>query len=293
MAQAPSPASRRVPTGAPRLQIPDDGLPGASIELEYELVGNGPALVWLHGLSGSLAESRLLCAELAKSHTVLSYSTRGHGWSDPVLERSRYRYAVIAADLEHVLRAIAIEHPAFERPIIAGGSHGANTAMRHAIDFPGRGAGLILLAPGANALRRPRRPQWWLVRGQLALADLRSGEDGLIRAITGQDVDDPGHDVEAVAAARTHDFASLRAAMRHVADQCVVSRAELASLQLPVVVAGWARDPLIHPIAVARDIAATIPGAQFHEMPRPHGLQAREQARIAAQLIESWAVNLL
>lgn len=282
----------RPATGAARVAIADSSRPGTQIELEHEVIGSGPPLVWLHGLSGSLAESRLLAQGLSERFTVLTYSTRGHGWSDPVLERDRYTYEVIAHDLERMLETVAREHPAFEHPIIAGGSHGANTAMRHAALFPGRARGLVLVAPGANALRRPKRPQWWLVRGSLSLAARRGGDDGVIKAITGQDVNDPAHDTIAVEAARTHDFTSLKAAMRYIADQQVVTREQLAAISVPTVVGAWPKDPLIHPIAVAQEIAATIPGAVFHEMPRPHGLPAEEFARVGAELIGNWAVNL-
>ncbi|MCW2544538.1 MAG: 3-oxoadipate enol-lactone hydrolase, partial [Frankiales bacterium] len=59
------------------------------VELDYEVRGEGPPLVWLHGLSGSLDESRPLCERLAKDFTVLWYSSRGHGRSSPVHEKDR------------------------------------------------------------------------------------------------------------------------------------------------------------------------------------------------------------
>ncbi len=236
------------------------------VELEYDVCGDGPELVWLHGLSGSLAESRPLVQALSQEFRVLSYSTRGHGRSTPVHERERYRYDVIADDLERML-----DHVGFARPLVAGGSHGANTALRHAVEHPGRTRGLLLVAPGANALARPRRPHWWLIRGHVRLAALR-GEPHVVKAITGHDPRDIGLDETAlakVAAARTHDLASLLSAMRLIPDQRAVDPARLPAVDVPATVAAWDKDPLIHPIAVARRVAEVLPTADFVEIRKP------------------------
>ena len=280
-------ATVSIPDGHRTARIADSARPGQSIELEYEVVGDGPPLVWLHGLSGSVQESRPLCTLLADRFTVLSYSTRGHGRSTPIHDRDRYTYDVIAADLDAML-----DHVAFDRPVIAGGSHGANTVLKHETLFPGRASGLLLVAPGANALRRPKRPHWWLIRSQLLLAQRRGGTDGIVKAITGQDVFDADHDEVAVAAARTHDMTSLMAAMRFIADQKVVDVADLSRFTTPSIVAAWNHDPLIHPIAVAHQIAAAIPGARFEEIDKLAGMRALESAAVAAPLIARWAAEL-
>ena len=251
------------------------------VELDYELYGDGPELIWLHGLSGSVDESRWLTDHLATRFRVLTYSTRGHGRSSPVLERHRYRYDVIADDLDAM-----IDHVGFTRPVVAGGSHGANTALRHAVRHPGRAGGLVLIAPGSNALRRPDRIRWALVRGQLALAR-RHGADGIIKAITGQDPADPAADQVAIAAARSHDLPSLEAAMKHIADQRVVPPAALRAVELPTVVAAWRKDPVLHPFAVAQRIAALIPGAELRELPRPGSVPAAESAALVADLVDA------
>lgn len=256
------------------------------VELDYELVGEGPPLVWLHGLSGSLDESRPLCERLSERFQVLWYSTRGHGRSTPVHDRDRYSYDVIADDLERML-----DHVGFEHPVVAGGSHGANTALRHALRHPGRSRALLLVAPGANALRRPDRVRWALVRGQMRLA-ARRGEPAVVKAITGYDPLDPALDAvgqAAVAAARTHDLASLLSAMRLIPNQQVVPPTSLAGLTIPTLVAAWAKDPVLHPIAVARRIADLMPNAEFVEMAKPGAMTPDE----AAGLMAGWVDGLL
>lgn len=255
-------------------------LASGDVEIEYDVLGDGPELVWAHGLTESLASSQALCRELARDHRVLVFSSRGHGRSSPVLERSRYSYDLMADDLSRLL-----DEAAFEHPVLAGGSHGANTILRHQMRHPGRARALVLVAPGANALRKPKRWAWSLIRSHTILAAWR-GEHAVIKAITGQDPRDPEHDADAVAAARTHDMASLLAAMRFVPNQQVVPPDALARFEVPTVVAAWPNDPLIHPIAVARRIAELVPGAEFVEISRETASSAPLAAKVLRELVQ-------
>lgn len=239
------------------------------VELEYDVLGEGPELVWLHGLSGSLEESRPLCEALSAHYRVLWYSTRGHGRSTAPTARPRYSYDVIADDLQRLL-----DHVGFERPVVGGGSHGANTALRHALRHPGRSRALLLVAPGANALRRPDRLRWALVRGQMTLA-ARRGEPHVVKAITGHDPRNPALDavaLQAVAAARTHEMPAMLQALRWIPDQQVVAPASLTTIGVPATVAAWDKDPILHPIAVARRIAALLPQGEFVQVAKPGDL---------------------
>ncbi len=257
------------------------------IELEAEVVGDGPELVWLHGLSGSLADGRPVVERLADRFRVLHYSTRGHGRSTPMLDKRRYGYGRIADDLTAVLDAYN-----FQRPLLVGGSHGANTILRHEAERPGRARGLLLIAPGGNALRRPPAPQFALLRLSLWRGG-RKGLDGLIELCTGFHPDDPRADAQLVAAMRTHDLASLRVAMRRISDQRAVDPAALPGFAVPTHVLGWDNDPVIHPIAVARRVADLIPAATFREIERVEGLSAAQVADVAAGEIHRWADDVL
>ncbi len=257
------------------------------VELEYEVLGDGPELVWLHGLSGSLEDGRPLAERLAGSYRVLWYSTRGHGRSSALTDRTRYGYGRIAADLHAML-----DHVGFERPLLAGGSHGANTILRHEADHPGRARGLLLIAPGGNALARPAPLQFALLRYQLWRAT-RRGMDGLIELCTGAPADSPLADPHLVAAMRTHDFASIRVAMRHIADQRAVDPAALPAFSVPTHVVAWPGDPVIHPIGVAREIADLVPHATFQPIARNAGLSAAQVADLATEVIRAWADDVL
>lgn len=259
----------------------------ADVELEYEVLGDGADLVWLHGLSGSLEDGRPLAERLAKDFRVLWYSARGHGGSTPLLDRTRYSYGRIADDLERLLDIAGFEHP-----LLVGGSHGANTILRHTAEHPGRARGLLLVAPGGNALARPPAHHFALLRWQLWRA-CRKGMDGLITLCAGADPGSAAVDPHVVAAMRTHDFPSISVAMRRIPDQRAVDPALLSAFDLPTHVVGWDGDPVIHPIAVARRIASLIPGATFAEIEPAAGLSATQVADLAAGIVTRWAESVV
>lgn len=258
------------------------------VELEYEIVGEGPELVWLHGLGGNLAESRPLAERLGRHHRVLWYSTRGHGRSTaPADTRRGYGYDTIAGDL-----AAMLDQAGFTAPLLAGGSHGANTILRHEALYPGRARGLLLIAPGGNALapvsQRHLLPMrlalWWAIR---------RGFDTFGRFATGVDPRDPAADQVALDAARTHDLGRIGVAMRRIPDQRAVDPAALARFDVPAQVLAWDHDPVVHPIAMARRIAELIPGAGFAEIERAEGMSTEEVADFAATEIGRWAASVL
>jgi 3-oxoadipate enol-lactonase len=258
------------------------------LELEYEVTGEGPDLVWLHGLGGNLEDGRLVAETLGEHFRVLWYSCRGCGRSSPLLDPTRYGYGRIAADLDALLDVVG-----FDKPLLVGGSHGANTILRHTADFPGRALGLLLIAPGANALSRPTRLRFALaIQLPLLLARLQ-GPDGLVRILSGKRPDDPQANPFTVAALRTHDPASVRVAMRRIPDQRAVDPAALADFAVPTHVAAWDRDPIIHPIAVARRIAELVPGATFEEIERAPDMPPEEVARRVSEITVAWSRPLL
>lgn len=254
--------------------------------LEYELIGDGPQLVWLHGLGGNLELERKSATALGERFRVLWYSSRGHGRSSAPVSRDGWSYGELARDLDAM-----IDHVGFDRPILVGGSHGANTILRHSAEHPGRARELLLIAPGGNALARPSRrrfaPIWLLL--QVARS---KGADGLTRFVTGLRPDDPSISQEVLAAARTHDHRRLARALRWIPDQRAVEESALARISVPTVVAAWDNDPVIHPIALARHIAAQIPGAQFEQIPQLASSTPEEVAAVLAGFVNRWAGTL-
>ncbi|HZS15261.1 MAG TPA: alpha/beta fold hydrolase [Candidatus Dormibacteraeota bacterium] len=260
----------------------DDG-----VSLEYEIAGEGPQLVWCHGLGGCLETERRTMELLARDFQVLWFSSRGHGRSTPIVDRERYAYSLFARDLSRLL-----DHAGWENPLCAGGSHGANTLLRHQATHPGRARALCLIAPGGNALRRPE-PQVLEGIGTLIAMASAAGRDGMVQAATGQIPGAPGADQVLIDAVDSCDLESLAAAMSLVPDQNAVDAGALPSFDLPVHVIAWDGDPIIHPIAVARELVSLIPGATFQEIERILTLTGEEVARLGAEVMGTWARGVL
>ncbi|MGZ4104120.1 MAG: alpha/beta fold hydrolase, partial [Actinomycetota bacterium] len=76
------------------------------VELAYEVAGDGPPLVWCHGLASCRDGDRDVIDALSERFTVLSWDARGHGRSSPVRDASSFSYAKLADDaiamLDHI-----------------------------------------------------------------------------------------------------------------------------------------------------------------------------------------------
>ena len=108
------------------------------------VAGSGPALLLLHGFTGSgRSWDELTNAAIAAGCTVIAPDLPGHGgtaWSAPraTVERT-------ADDVAALLRALG-----YERAHVVGYSMGARVALRLAIARPARVARLVLEAPSAG-----------------------------------------------------------------------------------------------------------------------------------------------
>src|SRR2546425_8872654 len=108
-------------------------------------MGNGPPIVLLHGITATrryvVHGSKVLAR---RGHRQISYDARGHGESDPAPPQGGYSYDELVADLEAVLDA----EVGGGRPVLAGHSMGAHTAVSYALARGQQLAGLVLIGPG-------------------------------------------------------------------------------------------------------------------------------------------------
>lgn len=147
-------------TSAKRTVLSSDGT-----RIAYEVTGNGPALVLLHGLMGNRQSwySSGYVAALANDHRLLLVDMRGHGESAGPTDPAAYDYASLTADIAAVVKqesdepvalwgysaggglamACVAHYPALFSKVVIGGSY------RAAIGFPeGATEGMV-----ANARR--------------------------------------------------------------------------------------------------------------------------------------------
>ena len=125
---------------------------GARIVVEVQ--GEGPPLIFAHGLTGYRRTTQAQFATLLDRYMVVSFDQRGHGASSPLTEPGAYEVGLMAEDLAQVMNALSIE-----RAIIGGESMGAATALEFALRYPERVSHLLLTAPafgGEESTERER-----------------------------------------------------------------------------------------------------------------------------------------
>jgi len=110
-------------------------------EVGYRMAGEGPAIVLLHGISGSSTTWREVMPALASHYTVIAPDLLGHGTS--AKPRGDYSLGAHADGIRDLLVTLGIEHATF-----VGHSLGGGIAMQLAYQFPERCERLVLVASG-------------------------------------------------------------------------------------------------------------------------------------------------
>jgi pimeloyl-ACP methyl ester carboxylesterase len=103
--------------------------PGATTALYVEEAGEGPPLILLHGLGGSLFTWRHIVAALARGHRVIALDLKGFGHSDKPFD-DHYSAVDQAALVSAFIRKRGLRGVA-----LVGHSFGGVVALRTARDF--------------------------------------------------------------------------------------------------------------------------------------------------------------
>jgi len=101
------------------------------VELYYETRGQGPALVFIHGLGSSTRDWDRQTAEFSRSYQVITFDLRGHGQSDK--PEGPYDVPMFAADMAGLLKALSTRSAH-----VVGVSLGGCVAFQFALDYPDR-----------------------------------------------------------------------------------------------------------------------------------------------------------
>ena len=230
--------------------------------LAGESTGTGPPIALLHGITATrryvVHGSKVLAR---RGHRQISYDARGHGESDPAPTNGGYSYGELVADLEAVLGAELGEG----RPVLAGHSMGAHTAVAYALAHPERLAGLVLVGPAFMGSIDEEALAGW---DRLAEGLERGGVDGFMQAY------DRGLDpawretilrfTRQRMLAHRHPPAVARALREVPRSKPFEAMSELEFCDVPalVVASHDAADPG-HPFAVAAAYAETLPQARL------------------------------
>jgi pimeloyl-ACP methyl ester carboxylesterase len=241
-------------------------------ELAYEILGNGPPLVWCHGLASCIQGDRDVIDAFAQHFTVLAYDARGHGSSAAFRETDGFSYAALGEDALAML-----EYVGWKSAILAGASMGAATLARVACLAPDLARALIMARPAAMG-PDGNAPSWL----QLAFAGgahaiRQGGIDGAIEYLLTIPVAraaieaDPGRIEGLRRDWKMHDPLSIAAALEGIprtgplAGGLSSDMITCPSLVIP-------GNDIIHPTEAGIEVARLIPGCilaePFDSLPR-------------------------
>jgi 3-oxoadipate enol-lactonase len=245
------------------------------IELHVTEVGQGPPLLFLHGLTAAADFHRGELELLGRRHRVLAPDLRGHGRST---RPAAYSIGDHVADLLGLLDGARLD-----RVPVVGVSMGSYLAQALAVAAPERVAALVLVVSKSNGLTTssarvlaehadevdglgPEETQLWLAQRMFA----PDAPDTVRRRVLGwfQGQERP-----------------MSAAQVQAANDALAGfdfREDLPGIAVPTLVLSGGHD-LFNPPAAGREIADAVPGARFEVFEDAgHFLTAEQPERFAA-----------
>jgi pimeloyl-ACP methyl ester carboxylesterase len=261
----------------------------AGVTLAGEEAGEGTPVVLLHGLTATRRYVVMGSRSLERSgHRVVAYDARGHGASTGPDDAHAYDYDDLVDDLRAVM-----DDRGLDRAVLAGASMDAHTAVRMALDYPERVAGLVIATP---AFDPEEDREAGLARWDALSEGLRTGGvDGFVEAYG-----DPGvperwkETIDKVLRQRlgAHQHPDAVADALHAVPRSRPFEAwdELAEIAVPTVVVA-SRDEADpgHPYAVGERYAEAIPAAELRsEEPgsSPLAWQGGQLSKLISELAE-------
>ncbi|SFR61197.1 alpha/beta fold hydrolase [Halogeometricum limi] len=108
------------------------------IEIYYEVRGDGPPIVFIHGALSDHSAATQQLAAFSDTHTAIAYDLRGHGDTENP-RHEPYSIDRLADDLHGF-----IDEMGLERPVLCGVSMGGMIAQVYASSYPDQLSALVL-----------------------------------------------------------------------------------------------------------------------------------------------------
>jgi 3-oxoadipate enol-lactonase len=141
------------------------------ISLRYELGGSdGPLVVLLHEMAGTLESWDLVMPDLQKRYRTLRYDMRGAGLSEKI--RGEVSGDQLADDLKSLLDGLHLSG----KVALIGCAVGANVALRFAARYPGDTGAVAISSPATHIPAERRDATYEMIDGFLR-GGLRSIEE--------------------------------------------------------------------------------------------------------------------
>jgi 2-succinyl-6-hydroxy-2,4-cyclohexadiene-1-carboxylate synthase len=135
------------------------------VDLNYKQTGEGEAVVFLHGYTGSTRDWANQIPVVSKKYMTIAIDHRGHGGSEAPTREEEYSVPIMAEDVHALVSALGVE-----RCCLVGHSMGGFMALQLALDHPEFVRALVLVDTSSG--------EWEIAPGY---AELRARLDELAR----------------------------------------------------------------------------------------------------------------
>jgi len=119
------------------------------VDLNYEISGQGEAVVFLHGYTGSAQDWANQVPVLSPEYRVIAPDLRGHGKSAAPSGEEDYSVRILSDDVFGLLKMLNIR-----KCCLAGHSLGGFTALQFAVEHQDMLAGLVLVDTSSGQFAR-------------------------------------------------------------------------------------------------------------------------------------------
>ena len=253
------------------------------IQFRYDVIGDGRAVVFCHGLGGDRQQPKELIGPL-NGYRLIVWDCRGHGETQPVGPADGFGFGPMAEDLAGLL-----DHLDVDRAIVGGISMGAGVAVRFATQWPQRAEALVLVRPAW--LVQPLPENLTLFPRVAHLLRQLGPEAGLAEFQRMPELVAIRSSSPAVAESFCEQFTKPDAVQRSArlerlpADSPVGDWSVVESLAMPALVVGNESDAA-HPMEFARTWAGHLPHARLVHIPSKSEDSARHAAEFRRHLTQ-------
>jgi len=253
--------------------------------LYYEVTGQGPALLFAHGLGGNHLSWWQQVAHFAPTHTCVAFAHRGFAPSEPVAG------GIDPADYAGDLAAL-IDHLKLEDVRLVGQSMGGWTMLEYALAQPERVKALVLSSTSGTLDRRGCDPSGgasydaWLKDAEAKAADgarrgvhpamgVKAAEREPARHLLYRSIDEM---------AGIADKEKLRAGLRRTATRTL---ADLEGFDVSTLMIAGGED-IVFPAFLAESIAAAMPRGEVQTIASSGHSPYFEQAAKFNELVSAF-----
>ncbi len=231
-------------------------------KIVVEVQGDGPPVVFAHGLTGTRHSTQTQLAPLLERYSVVSFDQRGHGESMPLIEAAAYDVGLMAEDMARVLDALGIE-----RAVIGGESMGSATAVEFALRYPERVSHLLLTAPAFGDEESSEKERFHKIADAIRSVGLKNFVAAARQTWT-DDLHWPAPVVDYVGNSfLAHNAESIAMAIDEVMEWVPLHEIEaLTQLTCPTCIIYW-KDDALHPSGLAERLATVLPNVRLVEIP--------------------------